>query len=279
MKKLAAFVLILAMLLPLAACGSQPDSTAQASGTGAEKLTVWCWDENFNIAAMNTAAEYYRAAGHENFELEVVNTIEEDVRSKCVAALSAGVTDGMPDIILVGDNWAKNFLTNYEGCFVDLTDEIDFSEFASYKVSCLTVNDRVYGVPFDSGSAGLFYRIDILEAAGFTPEDLEDITWPEMIEIAKAVKEKTGKYAFQFIPSECAFTWFDSAMQSSGTWFYDENEDADFMNNAVVREMFDVTKELWNNDLVYQTDVRDSTGIAAMQNGEKMCIRDSSTGI
>ena len=89
-----------------------------------------------------------------------------------------------------------------------------------------------------------------------------------MIEIAKAVKEKTGKYAFQFIPSECAFTWFDSAMQSSGTWFYDENEDADFMNNAVVREMFDVTKELWNNDLVYQTDVRDSTGIAAMQNGE-----------
>lgn len=205
------------MLLPLAACGGQPGSTAQASGTGAEKLTVWCWDENFNIAAMNTAAEYYRAAGHEDFELEVVNTIEEDVRSKCVAALSAGVTDGMPDIILVGDNWAKNFLTNYEGCFVDLTDEIDFSEFASYKVSCLTVNDRVYGVPFDSGSAGLFYRIDILEAAGFTPEDLEDITWPEMIEIAKAVKEKTGKYAFQFIPSECAFTWFDSAMQSSGT--------------------------------------------------------------
>ena len=83
----------------------------------------------------------------------------------------------------------------------------------------------MYGVPFDSGSAGLFYRIDILEAAGFTPEDLEDITWPEMIEIAKAVKEKTGKYAFQFIPSECAFTWFDSAMQSSGTWFYDENEE------------------------------------------------------
>lgn len=104
------------MLLPLAACGGQPGSTAQASGTGAEKLTVWCWDENFNIAAMNTAAEYYRAAGHEDFELEVVNTIEEDVRSKCVAALSAGVTDGMPDIILVGDNWAKNFLTNYEGC-------------------------------------------------------------------------------------------------------------------------------------------------------------------
>lgn len=268
MKKIAALVLVLAMMLSCAACSSQSGSTAQASGTGAKKLTVWCWDENFNIAAMNTAAEYYRAAGHEDFELEVVNTIEEDVRSKCVAALSAGVTDGMPDIILVGDNWAKNFLTNYEGCFVDLTDEIDFSEFASYKVSCLTVNDRVYGVPFDSGSAGLFYRIDILEDAGFTPEDLEDITWPEMIEIAKTVKAETGKYAFQFIPSECAFTWFDSAMQASGTWFYDENEDADFANNAVVREMFDVTKELWNNDLVYQTDVRDSTGIAAMQNGE-----------
>ena len=152
--------------------------------------------------------------------------------------------------------------------FADLTDAIDFSDFANYKVQCLTVDDRVYGVPFDSGVAGMFYRKDYLEAAGYTAEDLVGITWPEMIEIAKAVKEKTGKYAFDFVPSDCAFAWFDSAMQSTGEWFYDEEGNADFVNNKAVREMFDVIKTLWNDDCVYRAESRDSATISAIQAGE-----------
>ena len=91
-------------------------------------------------------------------------------------------------------------MTSYKGMFADLTDAIDFNDFANYKVQCLTVEDRVYGVPFDSGTAGIFYRTDYLEQAGYSAEDMVDITWPEMIEIAKAVREKTGKYAFDFRP-------------------------------------------------------------------------------
>ena len=111
---------------------------------------------------MATAEKYYKEAGHDNFKLNIVNVIEEDIQTRLSTAFSAGVTDELPDIVLMGDSWANMYLTNFPGCYVDLTDEIDFSEFAPYKVSCFTVDGRVYGVPFDSGSAGLFYRTDIL---------------------------------------------------------------------------------------------------------------------
>ena len=96
---------------------------------------------------MHTAEKYYKAAGHENFSLNILNVIEEDVQTKLSTVLSSGATDELPDIVLMGDSWANMYLTNFPGCYADLTDEIDFSEFAQYKVSCFTVDGRVYGIP------------------------------------------------------------------------------------------------------------------------------------
>ena len=280
MKKVIALMAVFAMLCALfAGCGTQEtpadgSEAAQQSenGSAEETLTVWCWDEAFNLPAMATAEKYYKEAGHDNFKLNIVNVIEEDIQTRLSTAFSAGVTDELPDIVLMGDSWANMYLTNFPGCYVDLTDEIDFSEFAPYKVSCFTVDGRVYGVPFDSGSAGLFYRTDILEEAGFQPSDLEDITLWDLLEIAKVIREKTGKYGFTFDPSNgAAFTWMDSYMQASGEWFYDSDdpeENADFANNKVMREVAEFLKEAWNNDLVYRTDTRDSSGIGAIQAGD-----------
>lgn len=272
MKKGIALLLTFVMLVTLLVGCSGNDDPSNADASDDQTLTVWCWDEAFNLPAMATAEKYYKAAGHENFKLNIVNVIEEDIQTKLSTAFSAGVKDELPDIVLMGDSWANMYLTNFAGNYVDLTDSIDFSEFAQYKVSCFTVDGRVYGIPFDSGSAGLFYRTDILEAAGYSPEDLEDITLWDLLEIAKVIHEKTGKYGFTFDPSNgCAFTWMDSYMQASGQWFYDASdpeENVNFAENKVIREVSEFLKEAWNNDLVYRTDTRDSSGIGAIQGGE-----------
>ena len=62
----------------------------------------------------------------------------EDTIQKLVSGFTSGVSEGLPDIVLVEDYAAQNFLINYEGKFAELSDEIDFSQFAPYKVEAGT---------------------------------------------------------------------------------------------------------------------------------------------
>ena len=109
MKKLAALALSLLMLCSVfTSCGDSGNNNSNGtgqSGSASETLTVWCWDEEFNIAAMRTAEQYYKEAGHENFTLDIVNVVEDDLQTKISTAFSANVTEELPDIILMGDSW------------------------------------------------------------------------------------------------------------------------------------------------------------------------------
>ncbi len=88
----------------------------------------------------------------------------------------------------------QSYLTNYEGKFAELSDTIDFADFAEYKVENATYKEGIYAVPFDSGSAGLYYRTDYLSEAGYSEEDMKDLTWSQFVTIGEDVKEKTGKW-------------------------------------------------------------------------------------
>lgn len=283
MKKLTVFSVIAAMLLtsltgcgggassaagssaPAASAGSAAQSTA-AGGT--EELTVWCWDENYNIPIMETAAEYYRNSGHPDFKLNIVNVPENDIESKSITAFTSGVSDGMPDILLMGDYSAQSFLTGYAGKYADLTGSFDAAKFAPNKLANYMMDGKVYGVPFDSGSAGLFYRIDLFEQAGYTADDLKDITWMQMVEIAKNVKAATGKYVFVFTPYKGTH-YMQMALQSAGQWFYGEDgESANFVNNQVIRQMCEVLKLMYEAGVIYPVDYWSSEGVAGIQNGE-----------
>ena len=82
---------------------------------------------------------------------------------------------------------------------------------------------QIYGVPFDIGTEGLFYRKDYIEQAGYTEQDLTDITWDKLIEIGKKVKEVTGKDLMTLDPN--TMTIMRDFMQSSGTWYFTPDGD------------------------------------------------------
>lgn len=85
----------------------------------------------------------------------------------------------------------------YQDLFTDLTDSgIDFSQFSEGKLNTSVVDGKNYGVPFDNGTEVAAYRIDLLEQAGYTVDDLTDIDWDRFIEIGKDVLEKTGYSLF-----------------------------------------------------------------------------------
>jgi len=204
-------------------------------------ITIWAWDPNFNIAIMQEAAARYQKI-NPNVEFDIVSMAKADVEQKLNTILASGVKTALPEIVLIEDYNAQKYLQSYPGSFADLTKQFNYSEFAPYKVKLMTLNNKVYGVPFDSGVAGWFYRRDYLEQAGFKASDLENITWDRFIEIGKVVKAKTGKYMIAADPYDGGL--MRTLLQSAGVWYFDKNGKPYIANNPVLKEAVKLYKEI-----------------------------------
>lgn len=216
---------------------------ALSAGTlQAQEVTVWFWDTNFNGAAMQAAADRY-AAINPDVTITLVDLAKVDLEQNLQTQLASGVTEGLPDIVLVDDLRAQIYLQSFPGAFAPLNDHIDYSQFAAYKIGVATVDGLTYSLPFDSGVAGFFYRSDILAEAGYGAADLEDITWNRFLEIAKDVTAKTGHQMFSHNvdnPSPIRMM-----LQSAGSWYFTPEGELDLVGNPVFRE----TLETWGEIL------------------------------
>lgn len=202
-KKVFALLLAATMVLGMTACGdsdkessskSGADSSAVSESEGSQgeaedTLTIWAWDEAFNIKAAQVAKEMYSEV-NPDVDINIVTMAQDDIVTKLNTSLSSGSYEGLPDIVLIEDYKAQGYLTSYENEFADLSDFVKVEDFAGYKTAVNQIGGKVYGVPFDSGVAATFYRTDYIEEAGYSQEDMQDLTWEKYIEIGQAVKEK-----------------------------------------------------------------------------------------
>lgn len=244
--------------------GASGGSSAGSSG-GAQKITIWAWDETFNIKAAEVAKEMYQK-DNPGEEIEIVTMAQDDIVQKLHTSLSSGQTSGLPSIVLIEDYKAQNFLSAYPDAFEDLTDIVDESAFMDYKFAVNKIDDKIYGVPFDSGVAGLFYRTDYVEQAGYKQEDMQDLTWEKYIEIGKAVKEKTGHAMLTLDPSDIG--QIRIMMQSAGSWYVKEDgQTVDIKDNQALKDGITVYKAMLDAGIVEQVSDWDSF-VSAFQSGK-----------
>lgn len=228
----------------LAAAGIQLLTATMALATD---VTVWCWAPEFNGAAMNEAISRYTAA-HPDVKITVVDFAKGDLEQKLQTQLASGTTEGLPDIVLIEDYGAQKYLLSFPGAFEPLTDKIDYSKFAQYKVDLATVDGQTYSLPFDSGVTGLFYRSDLLEAAGYKAEDLQDITWEQLIEVGDKVKAATGKPLLSIDINDAGALRI--MMQSAGSWYFNADGSVNVKGNPVFKAALSTwVKMLQHKDL------------------------------
>ena len=210
-------------------------------------VTIWCWDTNFNGAAMREAATRYNAT-HPDVNIVIDDSDTQDnIRQKLQTQLLAGTTEGLPDIVLIQDDQAKKYLLSFPGAFEPLGDSIDMTQFAHYKVAAATVDGKSYSLPFDSGVVGLFYRSDYFAEAGFTDADLQNLTWDQLIEIGKTVKEKTGHELFGIDYNEVG--WIRMMLNSAGQWYFNPDGSLNLVGNPTFKAALEVYQKLWTNGL------------------------------
>ena len=270
-KKVISLLLVGAMVASMGAmagCGgggnADGDSSAPAESDGGgstagshviegeNMLTVWTWDPTFNIPAIMEAGEIYKEA-NPDFGMEVLEVLSDDCETRLITAATSGDLSTLPDICLMQDNSYQKFVTAYPDAFTDLTDSgIDFSQFTAGKLAYSTVDGKNYGVPFDNGCVVGAYRIDILQECGYTIDDLTDIDWNRMIEIAKDVKDQTGKYMFSGQADSP-----DSIMmmlQSAGASLFNEDGTGNMVNNDALRECIDIYQQMVEAGVYYEVN-------------------------
>jgi len=266
MKRFAIGLVAVALVFASILTGCNKGSAAGV-GTAPTTVTIWCWDPNFNGYALKEAAAVY-AKIRPNVTISIVD-VPDNIEAKIQAGLQAGGA-GLPDIALFQDFRIEQFVANYPGAFVDLKAEgIDFSKFAQYKVGPMTEGNKVYGIPFDTGSTGLFLRADMLSAAGLNPDSYQKaMTWSETIAMGVALKANGGKPLLAWDTTN--FDVLRIMVQSTGTQFFKENGDPDF-DTPAVRKALAYFQEMNAKGLLYPTEGWNNW-IAAFNNGESAAL-------
>lgn len=290
LKKLAATLMAAALTLSLAACGgtggsgtapaskadskaeskvSTPASTPESKEESASggTVTLWAWDDTFNVKAAQMAAEAYKDV-NPDVTVEVVSMAQDDIVAKLNTAFESGNVDGLPNVVLIEDYRIQNYLQSYPGELSDLSEVTSADKFMDYKLTTMTEDGKVYGVPFDSGVACVFYRTDLIEQAGYKPEDMQDLTWEKFIEIGKAVKEKTGTAMFSVDPNDLGL--IRMMMQSAGKWYVDADGKADIKDNEALREALTLYKQMQDEDITITASGWDA-GVGAVNEGDVAC--------
>ena len=278
-------MLVGAMVASLAACGGSSssggaapaagDSTAAAVTAGGEHtLTVSAWDHNFNIPALEAAAEDYKANVDPDFEL-VINEVSgsSDVETAITTGGSAGDFSQLTDIVLFQDHYIQRYVADYPDAWVPVEGaDIDWSDFGEEKLSYSIIDGQHYGVPVDNGTAIFAYRVDILEEAGYTLDDVTDCTWADWIKIGEDVYNKTGKYLlsmdgegndlpYMMLQAEGASQFKD------GEPYITENETMVQIINVIVEAMQKNALYLANNWSDYTDQTIQGDMVAGVMNG------------
>ena len=297
MKKIMSLALIMAMgVTLLSGCGgsggnggstakssatSKTASTTSASKTsssaatgnftdnGGHELTVWCWDQSFNIYAMKEAEKIYQKKDPQ-FKLNIEEVRSDDVETKVTTAASSGDLSTLPDIFLMQDNSFQKYTSNFNDVFLGLNDSgINFKDFGEAKQAYSTLNGVHYGVPFDNGAVIGAYRIDILEKAGLTADDFKDITWSKFIELGKQVKEKTNTPLLTVTAGTNDLIMM--MLQSAGSSMFKEDGSLNIVDNEVLRKALGIYQELYKAGVLVEVTDWDQY-IAAIQRGSTAAV-------
>ena len=253
----------LSVLLAAAMVGSMIAAVPAAAAGEDQTLTVWCWDPNFNIYAMQQAEKLYQE-DHPDFKLDIQENVYTDLETKLITAATSGDFSTLPDIFLMQDYSYHKNVASFPDVFTDLTDSgIDFTQFSTGKLADSTVDGKNYGVPFDNGATIMAIRSDIVEEAGLTTDDFKDITWSKFMELAKTVKEKTGT---PMLTTSGGSELVLEMLQSAGASPVVDGE-IKVADNEALKQAVEVYAELVNEG--YMTEYTDwDQYIASMNNGD-----------
>ena len=262
-KKLIALLtagVLAASMVPMNAFADDAEApTADVASEDENTLSVYAWDANFNIPALEAAEADYQKNVNPDFKLDIITQSgSSDVENAVTLAGQSGDYSNLPDIVLFQDHYFQQFHLSYPDAWIDLSEtDIDWDDFGAEKLSYSTIDDVHYGVPVDNGTAIMAYRTDLLEEAGYSIDDMTGCTWDKFIEVGEDVYEKTGKYLLCMDGSGNDLPYM--MLQAEGESQFTDGEPTFATNEKYIEIVKDIVEMIQKNVLYLGNDWSDYT--------------------
>jgi multiple sugar transport system substrate-binding protein len=221
---------------------------ASAAANISGELTIWGMGNEGTL--LDSLVQKFNAK-YPNVKVSVTPVDWGQAVAKLQTAIGGGET---PDVSQMGTDMMGQFAQT--GALEPVPDSIDKSKYFEGAWNTNVVNGKAYGVPWYVETRLLYYRTDIAQKAGITKPPS---TWQELMDAAKAMKEKGGakwgiglgtKNWQEYFP----FLWSNGGkvIDDSGTFQLDSQQAVDaltfydsFFQNGLapkaVPEGFDIT--------------------------------------
>ncbi|HIK45044.1 MAG TPA: sugar ABC transporter substrate-binding protein [Leptolyngbyaceae cyanobacterium M65_K2018_010] len=227
----------------LLACGSQPSPSSSQAGEGTQEVEFWTmqlqpdFTDYFNPLIATYESE------NPGVKVRWVDVPWADMQSKILTAVTAGTA---PDVVNLNPDFAAQLASRNAWLPLDgKVSEADQQTYLPQIWQANTLNGQTFGIPWYLTTNVTLYNQTLLDQAGVEPPT----TYADLAKVARAVKDKTGKYAYftTFVPEDAADV-LQSFVQM-GVSLVDDQGKAAF-NTPAGKAVFQYWTDLYQQDLL-----------------------------
>ncbi len=231
LSRKATLAVALVASLGLAACSGSSDEppadTQQGQGEGKVKdptepteVSFFSWIGN-SQDVKKTAAKFEKL--HPNISIKFENVPAESAAQVLTTRIAG---NNAPDVAFVNasdtaDYAARGALVDIEN-YIERSDVVEPDDYVEAFKTFVTYEDKMWGLPIDGESTGLFYRTDMFEQAGI---DGPPKTWEEFEAAAAALTDESkDQYGYELFATEAAYYWYPWLYQAGGDLLSEDGE-------------------------------------------------------
>ena len=166
---------------------------------------------------------------HPNITVEFTGVPAEEMDTRLTTQIAGG---NPPDTVFVDmssvvDYASRNALLDLEP-YIAESSAVVRDDYVGAFLDSVLWEDRMYGLPIDGESTGLFYRTDLFEAAGIAAPPAN---WEELEAAAQALTAD-GQYGYIMFAPEAAYYWYPYLWQNNGELLSPDGQEILFNSDA-----------------------------------------------
>ncbi len=195
-----------------------PVTIAFASWVGGTSLVIQSLRDQFQVL-------------HPNITVDFEDVPAEEFTDRLTTRIAGG---NPPDVAFMDQSAVVDFASRNAllelGPYAEKSAAVKVDDYVDAFLQAALWEEKLYGLPYDGESTGLFYRTDLFEAAGIAGPPT---TWEEFETAAQALTNAEARtYGFIMFATEAAYYWYPWLWQNEGELLSEDGTEVLFNSDA-----------------------------------------------